>query len=1065
MRVVDRFPAHGFFTGTRTLALQSLPPGAVLKSFRLAFTSIADARGAIGPAEEELSFVSPQNEPLDVARDPTDPGRQTGVTRVTGAGPPAWSEIAFSSLRTLAGVQGTSLAGALLQVDVGGLFVTVDANGTIPAQEQGFALPGNTADLPGLSVRRLRLVAPAATPNTVPQVTGLTLRAVASNLTVAIGDQPAVWAYPGEVADRVETVELAEFAQAALADAPIEGGFAILPVTIKTDTTARLAVEATVEFNATASGLPNALPETTLDYSYDASPDAGADLLAVTVPEGMELDPARTRVEIAGTFEGTEITHGPLIDRAPAAAITLAEGQAAATPVSVDAETVADALDLLLSTQVRAAGVEIDLRADLDGKPAAASLLTRRARASLDVSRFAGPRWLDVSLGQSVTLPPADPATGKPRIWVVVQCLAGPVTWHANPATGTAHMQTSDNGGLSWRTAQVEGIGALDAGLRLRRASPVFRVPLGAEIGRGEESILLSLDEFQPLGRVEFALDSAKFAGAVNDVLASRRTTQCPLGEQLANGDFADRDAGEFYLPADWAVNPGSLGRSTFRVIALNDVVSVTLVRIGDLEGPAQSLSQVIPVSSGCPYRLTFRGFGQSPGTRVELVWRSADCGVIRVDRLEPPAPLLAPDVQDGIAVVGGLILTIPAISLDTPAPEGAQQAEIRVLAEEGARIFVDAISLSSGPVGLVNPELREFQRQAEDASPLRGWSIEPADATAEEGFVARPNLAGLTLVNTNPDGRSLVLSQRIEVRPGAPFTAALEAIVPPGSGAGPPIAFGVVWLDGEGKPSAPPLAASVRADGTQTTRLAGTVPEGVASAEIRIELAPGSGLSIMAVAVESQPAATIPVSFLSEAPGRLTVRDFTVGFRPAPVPPNPSFTAPPCAPTPAGSEPGEVCEPDPCRCGPEAEHQPGAPAFASAQSILLDGLSRSRIQDARAAVLTPGAARLLSSASATARISTTADRLAVAGSLGRTLADNVRVGLDTARTALRPVHEVGGVGDVRTAQLATLGIATVRDLARARPDELVRRLGYNRTLARNLVASAREMIELRPAR
>lgn len=1050
MRVVDRFPAGGFISGTRTLTLRSLPPGARIRSFRLAITPIADSDGAVGPGLEVLSFATG-----DVAMDVTEPGRATGVSRSNGDGPPPWTEIAFTGFRTLHNVVGTGLTGAVLQADVGGLFVGVDANGTIPDQGTVFSLPANNADLPGLSVRRIRLVAPVPVPP--PVVTQITLRAVASNLTVALGDQPAAWALPGDVTTRVETADLATFAQAALADAPVEGGIAVLPVTIKTDTTARLAVEIAVDFDETRSGLPAGLPEMTLDYAHDGIADSGDDLLSVTVPDGQEIDPARSRIAITGTFEGSEITHGDLADRDPAGAITIAPGHAAAAPVSLVDETVADAVDLLLSTPRAAASVEIDLREDFDGKPGDVSLLAKPAGAALDVSRHGAPRWLSAALGQPVTLPAADKATGKPRIWVVVQSIAHPVAWHLNPdPQATAQMQTSDNGGLSWRPARVAGIdGGLAARLRLRRASPVFRVPVTAEIGRGDEASLLSLGQFQPLARVDFTLPADAFAGAVNAVLDRRRAAACPRGDPLRNGGFGDRDTGDIYAPEGWSVSGGPVGRQDFPVLGLPSGQTVRLIRIGNAEGPAQSISQVFAVSGGCPYRLRFHGFRTAPGARVELIWRAADCSVASVQTLDPPAAMFVtlPDFST-IAATGTTLAMIPAAALDTVAPETAEQAEIRVLAGPGDTVFADAVTLNGGPAGLINPDLREIADPDAESGPLRGWTLIPASALADPGFRLRPGFAGLTLINSDPQGRVLSLSQQVAVTPGAPFAAGLEAITQSG---GP--GFAAVWIGGDGTPAGTPLVAQVIAGGAGVTRLAGRVPDTARQVEIRIEIPPGADLTVAAVAAETAPPQPVPVAFLAEAPGRLTVRDFTVGFRPRPVPPPPPQAAQPCAPTPADAAPGDICEPDPC-CGKPGSTATGLVATVPGLTTVDRPAADYTVRPALAPTL--AVAGSLPAASATARLTALAASRYLAGVPPLPAISASRDTGETAASDL-PAVEVNGVGAVRSTQLATLGIATVGDLARAAPDDLVRRLGYSRALARDLVARARTLAGPQP--
>ncbi|MBW4710448.1 hypothetical protein KX928_21875 [Roseobacter sp. YSTF-M11] len=1058
MQVVDRFPASGFLNGPRTLVLRSLPPGARLKSFRLLITPIADESGAVGPGLEALTFPAGSGPQSDVAIDPAEPARPTGVTRTSGTGALPWTEVAFNGFRALQNVGGIGLAGAALQVDVGGLFVAVDANGTIPQQSGDFPLPGDTADLPGLSVQRMRLVAPDAVPP-LPLVTDITLRAVASNLTVALGEQPAVWARPGDVTTAVETTELVEFAQAALAVAPVEHGFAVLPVTVKTDTTARLGIEIRAEYDETSTSLPAGLPEMTLDYSHDGIADAGDGLLKVKVPDGMELDPDKTRVEIAGTFENSQISFGALADRSPQGALDVPAGHAVATPLAMIEETVADAVDVLLSTSDRNAGVEIDLREDFDGKPGDVSLLATRATGSLDVSRHGTPRWLNAALGQAVTLPAANTQTGKPRFWIVVQSVAGSVTWHLNPERdGTAEAQTSDNGGLSWRPARATDVpGALAPQVRLRRASPVFNVPVRAEIDRGSAAEILELDAFQPLGRVEFSLDSERFTTAVNAALDRRLADACPRGEHLINGGFADREEAEVYRPAGWTASGDSVGRRVFGVRLAPEldpddvtILPVTLVRVGTNEDPAESLSQVLTVSPGCPYRLTFRGFGLAPGGRIEVIWRSADCGVAGVDVLEPPpASVIADPVVFSAAVSGGPILAaIPAATLDTTAPAGAQQAEVRLVASPDDSFFVDVVSLTAGTRSLANPDMREAAAPEDGTRAIKGWETAPQDAFADAAFSFGAGLGGVTLSNRDTRGRTLVLRQGITVIPGTRVAAGLETTAPAD---GPDPVFSIVWHGSERAP----LTTAVSRDGAEITRLAGTVPDTVRQAEVQIALAQNATLTVVAVAVEAAPPAEVPVAFLSEAPGRLTVRDFTVGFRPRPVPQTPVAPGTPCAVTPPDAAPGDVCEPDPC-CGKSGAAEPATATAVTTVSALPPTATIASLRPATTPALS--VMGTLPAASASARLAAVATRMSLAGTRPRRVLRVAETAV-TLRAAL-PVGDINGVGEVRTTQLATVDIRTVGDLARIVPEDLVRRLGYTDALAQDLVAKAKALME-----
>ncbi len=51
---------------------------------------------------------------------------------------------------------------------------------------------------------------------------------------------------------------------------------------------------------------------------------------------------------------------------------------------------------------------------------------------------------------------------------------------------------------------------------------------------------MVNLDRFQPLGRVDFTLDSVDLAAAMNQYMDQTVTDTCPEEEHLANGDFTD---------------------------------------------------------------------------------------------------------------------------------------------------------------------------------------------------------------------------------------------------------------------------------------------------------------------------------------------------------------------------------------------------------------------------------------------------------------------------------------------------------------------------------------------
>ncbi|MBO9402629.1 hypothetical protein [Shimia sp. R9_3] len=1041
MQQVERFPARGFFRGTKTLYLRSLPEGAQLSSFRLRLTPIA-ASNRIGPAEEQISFTDPPVDGSIAGRDTSDDSRETAVSQVRGGGSLPWAEIHLGGFRTLSRLSGAGLAGATLQVDLGGLFVDVAANGTVPSQNGTFTLSDGEQPLPGLTVQRLRIARTSA--GAQPIINTLWLRAVASNVTLAMGQQPAAWALPGELSAVTETTDLTTLAQAALDAAGTEGGFAVLPLHIKSDTTAQLAVEVLYEIQERRSGLPDGLRESTLEYTYDGVSEAGDDLLQITVPPNMEIDPAGTHIAIDGTFEGSEITLGPTMDRTPPEAVPLAVGTAAAQPVTITGETILDAVDVLLSTQARQADVKVDLREDFDGKPGDSSLLSQPATGSFGVSAHGGPRWLSTALGQTITVP-AD----AQRIWLVVEPTSAPIAWHVHPETEpTAELQTSDTGGLSWRPARADSLpDALMAAHRFRRASPVFRVPVSAEIGRDAESSVLSLERFQPLGRVEFALESRSVAEAANGILSARSATTCPRGEQLTNGGFEDRASGnDLYEPQGWSVSGGAVALQSFSVPGDAGPLSVTLLRLGHAESAPRALSQIVKVSPGCPYRAVFRGFAPERGAVIELIWRQTGCGLSRTDVLTPP-PFLG-TFDSGLelaAVAGPQLRTILSASLDVMAPEDADQLEVRLRTPANQRLFVDTISLEGGPTGLRNGDFSELALDVDPTEFLSGWRFSPELTLENPPLTIALTTEGLTFTNITADRSSVILSQSAEVNADAPFAAALEAQLSHGEAV-----FAARWLDGAGAQIDTPLAASIQLEGAEITRLRGTVPAGAATAEIEIELGPNAILTLVAASAELEAPQNIPVSFLSEAPGRMTVRDFTVAFRPRAVATQPPPPESPCVPTPADTAPEDICECAPCKDKGET-----APARATLITRLPTELPVGTIAQPRL----DSVARLPRE-SATARLRTHASSTAFLSLPGhaRVLTPATNLTLNTATLPDRPTRELHGIGEGRAAVLETAGITSVCAVARRSATELAQILDVSAEFAEDILSQAREL-------
>lgn len=1029
MRVTERFPAVGFFEGERELLLRRVPAGARVRSARLTLLPLA-AGGTVGPAVQAIVFAGALGQDIEA------PGRPTGIVKSSGSGAGgAWVEVAFPGRRMPIRVLGSNLAGARLQVDFGGTFVEINAVGAVRAgpDDSPFVLGAGAADLPRLLVSRFRLSRLDLVP---PDVSSLDLLTAPSNLTVAVGGDPPAWARPGELTAPATTAELADSLTAALAEAPVEGGFALLPLRVTSDSPARLAVVAELELDEVTTVLPADLEQAKLGFGYAGAAGAGGDeLLRLRVPAGRRLRAEGTGGHVQGGFEESEIVLGPLAERQPAGQAAIAAGQALAQPFVVAETLDLASLDLLLSTDAPRARLQLDLRGDLDGKPDGASLLAAPAAAEVTAAEARSPTWINSALSDGLRLAPG-------RYWLVAQSLEGRARWSVAAASPeTRRPQASRDGGLSWRLAAAEdGETAIAALFRLRRRTESFKVPLEIEIGRGPEAERIGLADRSPLGRVDFGLDGAAIAAAANRVLERRRAGACPRGEQLANGDFADRalpEGQQSFVPEGWSASGGEVRPlSSFGGIA---AAQRDLLAIGQVTGEdperAVSLSQVVPVSGGCPYELVFRGFSFSEEPRIELIWRGEGCGVAGVERLDPHRTTGTVDtapLHTAVSVFAHQALPLaPAAILRTTAPEAASQVEVRLLAPAGSALVFDRVALEAGPAASRNPGLLAFERGEREGTPelhFAGWTLEPEAARIGPHDDLQPSFQAGALILRHGGLRTetLVLSQQLEAEPGAAFAAVfLGRSATPPEGAAPRLA--VEWQDAAGAPLGEPLAVALSPTGAERVELRGEVPAGAATGTLALAFPPGSALQVEAVALTLEPVEEIAVAFLSEAPGELTVRRFTAAFEAAPQRPLPEPETGLCEPTPANRLPGEVCA---CRpCG----KRPAAASAAARAERLAETVVRATLEAAQPARLELRAAELV--------------RLA-AGPPGR-----------AAAAAVIPLQEIRGIGPAREKALFEVGIRSVADLAEARPAVLVQRLGFHETLVADVLRQAEALV------
>jgi DNA-binding beta-propeller fold protein YncE len=335
--------------------------------------------------------------------------------------------------------------------------------------------------------------------------------------------------------------DFAEVLQAFLADATVKNGYYDLPLVVHSDTIACLDLEVEIEFVKEQTVLPEGVGETTLSFTHNGLPEAEADLLQIEVPAGARINAEKTTALVTGAFQPSRVVFGPTGAVAEPAAIPVTSVQSQAQPIRLEKTLAATAVDLRLALDPDSATaiVSLNIQADSDGKPADETLLSEPVTISLDRDTAVTPTWI------SADLPSEFQFNEGERYWLVLQAADGSVLWSADEAgkdeegKDVVGMQYTDNGGLSWRLTSSPDLSGAAAGLfRLRYTPDRFQMPIELQVGSGDREARVSLDRFQPLGRVEFDLGFDEIADTINRFLEEESAATCPVGEHLANGDL-----------------------------------------------------------------------------------------------------------------------------------------------------------------------------------------------------------------------------------------------------------------------------------------------------------------------------------------------------------------------------------------------------------------------------------------------------------------------------------------------------------------------------------------------
>ena len=450
--------------------------------------------------------------------------------------------------------------------------------------------------------------------------------------------------------------------------------------------------------------------------------------------------------------------------------------------------------------------------------------------------------------------------------------------------------------------------------------------------------------------------------------------------------------------------------------------------------GVATGLSQVVPVAGPCSYELSFFGSASEPGALAEIFWLDQQGTLLQTDSLpiqvQPEAGLSLS--SEDAAPLSELLMHRTRVR----SPANAAQAELRFSAPPFVGVALGLGSLQGTPEALSNSDLQFVQ----NGLPV-GWTL---TAQFLRGVTVSSIDGGTRFVNASAGDAELVQSAAIganqayiwelEGRPANLATAQEDPSIE------------LRWLKSDASVAGTPAELTLSAGGFVRNPASGTTPDGTTTVEVRLKAPPGTGFNINQVSLQTPETTTVPLTFISQAPGELRVSRSQVTYDVVPVPPPPVPSQGLATPTAPGSKPGDppcntycpscqddrpVMQPQPAMtrgrrpaivgecpvCGSRLV-RPGGPLASGAQVLAATLLPPARHRDA---------------------------------------------GMRVPRKqppALPPLTALPGIRAGRMRQLAEIGITSIEHLARANPDETAKAMvGLSPKQAASLIEKAKELM------
>jgi YVTN family beta-propeller protein len=505
--------------------------------------------------------------------------------------------------------------------------------------------------------------------------------------------------------------------------------------------------------------------------------------------------------------------------------------------------------------------------------------------------------------------------------------------------------------------------------------------------------------------------------------------------------------------PAEWGLTSGSV-----TPVCLREPFHLAAV-LG--KGPHEpdlkptTLSQVVPVAESCLYEFSFFGIATQPDAVAELFWLGQDCRLLSPE--PDPVPIKALDISSTtfptalnfVDAIGSVTSDIEPVlhRIRETSPAGAAQAEIRFSVPEGALALITEVSLAGTTEALSNADLSLVKDGV-----LVDWAIASATATGVSLVAAE---GGIQIRNASAGVSELV--QAAEAKGGQPFKLEFQGqTVAQRQGQTPP-SLKIFWLKADGKETGEHVTLDLSSTGFDSAVATGDSPPDATKAEIHLSVPAGTTQEVKRISLRFTPTTNVPVRFISQAPGELTVSDMRIAFEDVTTSAPRIHAEGLCKATLPGRRPGAENDDHsycPC-CEGESEMTDKQPVKTEAGRPAMLG----RCANCGTDLLVVGGAHIIDAqVLPLARIST--HKAVVHFLAGNKEIQPKKMDVEIAQEPLPPeLTDITGIGQARAEQLAAIGIESVAALASASPDDVVKLKGVSLKLAAQMIAQAQELI------